>query len=567
MENTINSASRYLIALLEKSGVTKAVASPGSRNTPLLIALSKSEKIQTEVIVDERTAAFVALGLASISQEPVAIFCTSGTALLNYAPAIAEAYYRKLPLIVVSADRPQEWIDQDDSQTLRQRDALQNFVKRSYDIPAVDTPDMRWYANRIINDALLTASSSPAGPIHLNIQINEPIGELGVFKDENIRRIEMLSPREDITVSKSRELGVKLASPAKVMIIAGFMAPDASLNTAIKKLSALPNFAIFTESISNLHGEDYISDIDATLSAMTDEQANEMKPDVVITLGGALVSRFVKQYLRRVKPREHWHVGKSLTTVDCFKSLTLRVEMNPTIFFRQLASAMTPHKSPSDYRFRWLNFRDKARSLHQAYISKAPWSDLRAFSSFLPLIPRNWNVQFSNGTPVRYAQLFPRQFHRVDCNRGVSGIDGSTSTAIGACIAYASAPTLLITGDMSAQYDIGSLGCGCIPARFKMIVIDNGGGGIFRFIKSTRHLDIVDDFFSKPCQLPIEQIAKAYGFKVWNACNEMELRHSFAEFRDEKATPSLLIIHTDGQASAEILINYFNQKHNLEITQ
>lgn len=561
MENTANFASRCLIELLESKGIKYAVASPGSRNTPLLVALSRSERIRSYVVVDERSAAFVALGLAAVSQSPVAIICTSGTAMLNYAPAVAEAYYRRLPLIVISADRPLEWIDQDDSQTLRQRGALQNFVKNSYDIPAYDSPEMRWYTNRIINDALLTATQLPAGPVHINVQIPEPIGAMTAIASERQRVIDMITPREDLTVAFARELGKELASPLKVMVIAGFMQPDATLNTAIKKLSELPNFIILTENLSNLHGQDFVSDIDATLASLTDEEKEMMRPDVVITFGGALVSRFVKQYLRKCAPAQHWHVGKSLTTIDCFKSLTKRIEMLPAIFFQQLASAMQPHRQPSDYRARWIVLRDRARSVHQSFVAKAPWCDLKAFSVLMPLIPRNWNLQLSNGTPVRYAQLFTmKAFHRVDCNRGVSGIDGSTATAIGACMAYKSAPTILISGDMSAQYDIGSLGCGCIPSRFKMIVIDNGGGGIFRFIKSTRDLDIVNDFFAKPCCLPIAEIAGAYGFKVWHASDETELRKNFAEFSEATDAPALLVIHTSGEISAKALIEYFQIK-------
>lgn len=559
--NTTNITSRMLVELLALHGVKQVVASPGSRNTPLLLALKASDKLNTTVIVDERTAAFYALGIAAVSGSPVAVVCTSGTALLNYAPAVAEAYYRKVPLIVISADRPMEWIDQDDSQTLRQYEALSNFVKNSYDLPSATSMDMPWYANRMVNDALLTALKAPCGPVHINVQIAEPIGETEDIEDESQRFIEMITPREDLTVADSRELGMLLASPVKVMIVAGFIAPDAVLNKALNKIAALPNFIVLTETISNLHGDDFISDIDATLSAMPDKQREELAPDIVITTGGALVSRFIKQYLRRVKPKEHWHVGKSLTTIDCFRSLTKRIDMLPAVFFRQLASAMQPHKTPSDYRRSWQIARDGARSVHQAFVAKAPWSDLKAFATFMPMIPRNFNLQFSNGTPVRYAQLFTmRAYHRCDCNRGVSGIDGCTSTALGASMAYKS-PTLLITGDMSAQYDVGALGTGLLTPRFKMIVMVNGGGGIFHFIKSTRDLDIVEPYFDKPCRFPAKELAAAYDIEYFSADSEESLRREMPLFIAEAARPAMLAINTDSQISGQLLQEYFNQKH------
>ena len=172
----------------------------------------------------------------------------------------------------------------------------------------------------------------------------------------------MVTPREDLTVSEARILGDYLASPKKVMVVAGFMAPDSTLNKALRKLSMLPNVIILTETIANLHGEDFVSDIDATLSAIPDDRKSEFAPEVVITLGGALVSRFVKQYLREIRPLEHWQIGKSLTTVDCFRCLTKRVEMQPGLFIQQLASAMQPHRSECDYRKKWIIARDAARS-------------------------------------------------------------------------------------------------------------------------------------------------------------------------------------------------------------
>lgn len=560
--NTSNLTSRALIQLLTKHGVKHVVASPGSRNTPLLLALKACDELITTVIVDERVAAFYALGLSTVSSEPVAIVCTSGTALLNYAPAVAEAYYRKVPLIVISADRPMEWIDQDDSQTLRQFEALGNFVKNSYDLPSATSSDMPWYANRMINDALLTALKAPCGPVHINVQIAEPIGATAEIEDEPHRVIGMVTPREDLTVSESRTLGERLASPVKVMIVAGFMAPDSVLNKALNKIAELPNFIILTETIANLHGNEFITDIDATLSAMSETQQSELAPDIVITTGGALVSRFIKQYLRSVKPREHWHIGKSLTTIDCFRSLTTRVEMLPAVFFQQLASAMQPHREHSDYRRAWQIARDGARSVHQAFVSKSPWCDLKAFATFMPMIPRNYNLQFSNGTPVRYAQLFTmRTYHRCGCNRGVSGIDGSTSTALGASAVY-KAPTLLITGDMSAQYDVGALGSGMLTPRFKMIVMMNGGGGIFHFIKSTRDLNIVGPCFDKPCFFPAQKLAAAYDMAYFAADSEESLRNIFPEFLSENSKPAMLAVFTDSELSGQILKEYFNQKHS-----
>lgn len=561
MVNTLKEICRDLASQLSARGVRFAILSPGTRNAPLIVALERHPEITTKVVVDERSAAFIALGYAAISGEPVAIVCTSGTALLNYAPAVAEAFYRKIPLIVISADRPMEWIDQDDSQTIRQFEALSNFVKASYNLPDSDVPDMKWYANRQINDAMTTALSGRKAPVHINIQLCEPLTETGETGDDKFRTVEMIEPQRTLETSFARQLGISIASPRKVMVIAGFLSPSPHLNRALRRLAALPNFIVFTETISNLHGNEFISRIDTTLSGISSEERDALAPDVVISLGGALVSRFVKTYLRKVKPKEHWHVGLSHTTVDCFQSLTTRIEMEPEVFFPQLASAMQPHTAPCRYGDQWRIARDKAISTHQAYIAKAPWSDLKAFSVFMPKIPRGTNLQLSNGTSIRYAQLMgDTGYHRCDCNRGVSGIDGCTSTAIGAALAY-NGMTILITGDMSAQYDLGALATYGVPPRFKMIVMRNGGGGIFRFINSTCSLPEVEKNFAatESVRLPLEDIASGFGFAYFQACSEKDLREIFPKFINESSDPAILAVDTPAEIDAEVLRNYFKR--------
>lgn len=562
MVNTLKEICRDLASQLSARGVRFAILSPGTRNAPLIMALERHPQIRTKVVVDERSAAFMALGYAAISGEPVAIVCTSGTALLNYAPAVAEAFYRRIPLIVISADRPMEWIDQDDSQTIGQFEALGNFVKASYNLPDWQSADMLWYANRQINDALMTSLSGRKAPVHINIQLNEPLNETGETGEEHFRSVELVEPDKTLSTAFARQLGTRLASPRRIMVVAGFLPPSPQLNKALRRLAALPNFIVFTETISNLHGNEFISRIDTTLSGISREEREALAPDVVISLGGALISRFIKSYLRETKPQEHWHVGLSYTTIDCFQSLTTRIEMEPEVFFPQLASAMQPHTEPCRYADKWRIARDKAFSTHQAYIAHAPWCDLKAFSIFMPKLARGTNLQLSNGTSIRYAQLMGDcGMHRCECNRGVSGIDGSTSTAIGASLAYSTGLTVLVTGDMSAQYDIGALATHEIPASFKMIVIRNGGGGIFRFIKSTSDLPEVEKNFAATdsVRLPLEQIAPAFGFRYFHAASESELLSALPEFVSESTRPAILTIDTPAETDAEVLRNYFKR--------
>ncbi len=562
METTDKASCNIIINLLQQHGVEHVVISPGSRNAPLIVAVARCNNIKKTIIIDERSAAFVALGIASASNQAVALICTSGSALLNYAPAIAEAYYRRIPLIVISADRPIEWIDQDDSQTIRQYEALANYVKRSYNIPAQClTNTDKWYVNRIVNDALLTAKIGRKSPVHINVQLDEPLNHMIKLSSENIERVvNMVSYGNTLSWDTLNRLSKSINNATKILIIAGFYHPDKRLDSALKKISELPSVAIMSESIANLRGsDDFINCIDRTLSIMTDDEKQLMRPDIVITYGGALISRHIKQYLRKYRPVEHWHVGISDTTIDCFQSLTMRIEVEPVDFFEPIASSVSSLDIYSDYSLRWTEIKKRATQSHDLYLSTTPWSDFKAFSAIMDAVPNEWNLQLSNGTVIRYAQLFAdKVFRRSDCNRGVSGIDGCTSTAIGASIVNDDV-TLLITGDMSAQYDIGALANDAVSPRFKMIVMCNGGGGIFRFINSTSSLPGLEKYFVVKPKLPLRNLADGYGFAFFEVSDSSEIEEVMPHFISESEKPAILAVNTPAGISAQVLKDYFNR--------
>jgi 2-succinyl-5-enolpyruvyl-6-hydroxy-3-cyclohexene-1-carboxylate synthase len=540
-----------------------------------MMALDASSAIHSTVVIDERSAAFIALGKASITERPVVLVCTSGTALLNYAPAVAEAYYRKVPLIVVSADRPMEWIDQDDSQTLRQYEALANYVKGNYNIPAdCSSSTMQWYVNRVVNDALLTAVTGRCAPVHINIQLDAPLS--GVSDDVTTRwtrrSIDMISPSATLSPTDVQRLTGELAAARKVLIIAGFHNPNVRLRGLLERLTMRGNIAVMTETISNVYSSRFINGIDSVLCTLSEEQLDELRPDVVITFGGAIVSRFIKQYLRRKTPAAHWHVGVSDTTIDCFQALTRRIDMDAEPFFAEVVEAIEKVASDTDmlhsaehratsYYDAWRACDAIAGEIHNRYVAAAPWSDLRAVATLLKHMPCDTSLQLSNGTSVRYAQLFPPlQCRRTDCNRGVSGIDGSTSTAIGAASAQPEAMTLLLTGDMSAQYDVGALAAPCIPPTFRMAVLCNGGGGIFRFIDATRTLPILNRYLVAERRFPLKELAGAYGFKYMEVDSEEALLRTLPSFFAPSDAPVILAIHTPGEVSADILREYFRAR-------
>lgn len=562
MNSTNKLSCQTIINLLSQYGVEDVVLSPGSRNTPLIIAANRSRSLKARVVIDERSAGFIALGIAIETRRPVAMICTSGSAALNYGPALAEAFYRRIPLIAVTADRPAEWIDQDDSQTIRQPELFANIVKGSYNLSAERGGAVEaWYFNRIVNDALTTALRGPAGPVHINVQLDDPLsGCTDVCMPQ--RKIECDEPvsllSDETVTSLAREIAAK-----KTLIIIGFNCPDSQLADSLASLSSRDNLVVLHEAQSNLrHVNGALGNIDATLSVSANFDVKDYTPELVITAGGALLSRHVKAFLRSIPGLQHWHIGRYDRAVDCFMKLSRRVECRPATFFTQIAPALSgqPVVAPPSFNSVWRAMHDKAMSRVDAVAADSPWCDFTAMAALVKTIPADWNIHVSNGTAIRYLQLFDySQLGRVECNRGVSGIDGSTSTAIGASLCF-DGTTLLITGDMSAQYDMGALAFNEIPPRFKMVVLNNSGGGIFRFIGTTAALEERERCFAADVRLPLRQLADGFGFAYYRAENAGDFRRVFASFRDDNFRPAILELVTPAEISADVLKKFFSNK-------
>lgn len=580
--DTAKTNCRVLLDVFTAQGLRNAVVSPGSRNAPLLMAIAARSEIKSRVITDERAAAFVALGMALASNRPVMLCCTSGTALLNYAPAVAEAYYRHVPLIVVSADRPVRWIDQNDSQTIRQPGALQNIVKKSLDIPASDGErvecgnpafgsEYEWYVNRMANEAWIAATSGIPGPVHVNVQIDAPIGETtgtdGTSASASVRKIKTLGGPKTLTPAQYRELAGKVAGK-KILAVAGFMSPDSRLNKALAEFLQLPQTAICTEPLSNLHLAGHPDACVTDLALAADEDTLlSLRPDLIISIGGAVVSSRLKTFLRSCPDAECWTLGDTDPGVDCYQSLTLHIDADPALFFRGFASiikwmkghGMYPDEnSASGYSAAWRYARQEASKRAEAYIDTAPWSELKAMNILLNAVPRKFNLFFSNGTAVRYACLgLAPMPHTCWCNRGVSGIEGGNATAIGTAVCHAG-PTMLITGDMSFSYAPEIMGLDLAPDDFKIVVLNNDGGGIFRCIGATSALPIREEMLCAPRALPLVGLCRAYGWNYLRADSEASLNASLPSLF--AAGRLLLEITVDPTLSAKALTKLFHNE-------
>lgn len=514
---------------LSAYGVRHVVTSPGSRNAPLLMALARCGNFELIPVIDERSAAFEALGIADVSGRPVAICCTSGSAMLNYAPALSEAYYRGIPLIAVTADRPEVWIDQADSQTIRQPGALANIVKASVSLNGDETTEEGlWFVNRRLNDVLTSATTGRRRPVHINVHLSAPLTVEKEYEDGDTQfhKIEYIGKPDQISVEVARDLALKLIG-RKVLVVGGFNPPDDRLGKSLAAISRLEGFEVIDEGLANLKGG----------RINYSDKPIEECPEILITFGGSFVSAKLKTFLRDCASiKEHWHIGEEDHAIDTFRKLTKRIDFSAEGFFPRLAGALGHHLRVGDLK------KKKAQTDTALIEEPCDWGSRLAVKQLFDKVPEQWNIQLGNGMSVRYAsEVLKGRFHRVSSNRGVSGIDGCVSTAIGASIPY-DKPTLLLVGDMSAQYDLGALASNQLSPKLKIVVLDNGGGEIFRRVATTRDLAERERLIAGGVNLPLESLAATFGLRYLEAKNQETLSNAVKLLVEEKDRPCILRI-------------------------
>jgi 2-succinyl-5-enolpyruvyl-6-hydroxy-3-cyclohexene-1-carboxylate synthase len=541
--------AQIVISACAQFHIETVVISPGSRNAPLTIGFSNHKEIETLSVVDERCAAFFALGIAQQTQKPVAILCTSGSALLNYYPAVAEAFYSNIPLVVISADRPKHLIDIGDGQTIRQENVFENHILFSANL--IENEKYKTRNSQLIGEALQIAVSQ-RGPIHINVPFDEPlyetVEELTTFNFPHIS----LSSLDNSNI-KYKKLANIWNVAAKKMILVGVNYPDAELHQLMDLYAEDDSVLIFTETTSNLHHDKAIDSIDQLIFSLTDMEFEALKPDILITFGGMIVSKRIKRFLRRYQPKHHWNIDARKAT-NTFFCLSEFIQTKPVDFFSHFNQFITPLQS--DYQPKWLAFRDERRANHTAYFKKIKYSDFSVFEQALESIPDNCQLQISNSSIIRYAQLFSiKDAVTIFCNRGTSGIDGSTSTAIGAAFANKK-QTVFITGDLSFFYDSNGLWNTNIPTSFRIIIVNNSGGGIFKIIPGPGTTNAAE-YFTTPHCLTAEHLCKMHQFEYQKAYSKETVAKELNGFFETSAKPKILEIFTPSAENDLILKTYF----------
>jgi 2-succinyl-5-enolpyruvyl-6-hydroxy-3-cyclohexene-1-carboxylate synthase len=524
-----------------KYGIKEVFISPGSRNAPLILAFNRNPNFRCYSVADERSAGFMALGAAIAAKRPVALICTSGTACLNYYPAITEAYYRNVPLIIFTADRPPELIDQWDGQCIRQKNVFTNHVAGYFETPVDLDQENAVSTVGLIAEKALNCLNEKQQPVHFNVPMREPLYQAKNEDFESHRNLEgiMALGEPKMNVSSTNEMPSELINDLnqsqRILWVNGASDNKADMS--------FPAVAVLNDVVSNKHTQNGVQNWDALFMALSPEQKKSVKPDLLITTGTSIVSKHLREWLRSCENVRQWHVGNQTLVGDPFfkKPKVWRTEEADGL--KQLGKLFD--SKPSEYLRTWL-------SLDARYLSESEkldwysWNDLTACKCLFEAIRDRGNIHFANSGPVRYASWlgFSSKNIHVNANRGTSGIDGCTSTAVGYSM-ITNETTFLVTGDVAFFYDVNALWNDYLSPKFKIILLNNSGGGIFKLIDGPSNFPEHNPYQTTPHTRTARHVATDFGLRYFCAGNMMVLDQILGKFLDEKEQACLLEITTD----------------------
>lgn len=553
--------------MLSRKNVTTAILCPGSRSAALTISMVRHPAIETFSISDERSGAFIGLGMAQVTGETVALVCTSGTAAFNFAPAIAEAFFQEIPLIILTADRPAEWINQYDGQTIFQREIYGKHVKKSFELPAdYLNADAVWQIERIINEAINLTQVQPKGPVHINIPIREPFYPTAseeITFNSNVRIIERVEIEKKLSNQFWNNFKQIWQSCENKLIVVGHR-QSSKLNESLEKLSNEMCIPVIADIISNVNNIDSIL-ADVFLSSENEVLKNKLKPDLLITCGKSIISKNLKIFIRKNQPTYHFHIQENPDLIDPFQTLTHKIEVSPEYFFKQLFEDLDflrfkEGEEEFDYQYfeTWKNISLKAKQKLNSFLNNIEYCEFKVIRNILDKLPENSIFHLANSMVVRYSNLIGLEKGKnieVFANRGTSGIDGSLSSALGSALKTDKIVVCLI-GDMSFFYDRNAFWNSYLPDNLRVILINNHGGNIFRIIDGSNKQPEVGEYFETKQNSSAEYLCKEYDVEYQKVFDEISLENALKLLHQKTSRPVVIEVEVDGFQNVQVFNNY-----------
>lgn len=550
-----------LTSLLINYGIEHIVVCPGSRNAVLVHNFNECPQLTCHPVTDERSAGFVALGIRQHTNTPVAVCVTSGSALLNLLPATAEATYQKCGIVVISADRPEAWIGQLDGQTMPQQGALGTFVTKSVSLPEPTTDTERWHCRRLVCEAMMENVFNAAHPsVHINVPISEPLFQFSTKALPKCTPVTRIPWNEEVF---SNEIIRKITKSKNPVIVIGQLQEDIIPEDYLEEMNK--KILVISEQLSTPE-QSFTDQILARLnkvnlqeaSAKDSKKKNEARPDLVIYMGGNTVSKRLRHYLRSLDSAEHIIVNEegALTDVSCHTSII--IQGHPSRVFADI-NGYTFSLKPSPILKEWNRLKKEIRKKHEAFMPE--YSQMLAVKLFEEQLEEEEEVYYANSSAVRLGCMYAKGYRH--CNRGLNGIEGSLSTAVGASLIIGECYTsniYCIIGDLSFFYDQNALWQQEISKNLRTMLLNNGEGGIFRNLPGLNDSPAQHTLISACHRTSAEGICKQYNIRYIKAENELSLQAGIAALTSSKSkAPVLLEVMTDAATDSETLKKYYDR--------
>jgi 2-succinyl-5-enolpyruvyl-6-hydroxy-3-cyclohexene-1-carboxylate synthase len=550
--------------LCAKKNVRNAVLCPGSRSAPLVLAFTRHADIKSRIFSDERSAGFIALGMAQQSKTPTAVICTSGTAVYNLAPAVAEAYFSHTPLVIFTADRPSEWVAQQDGQTIHQSDIFGKHVKKSYSLPQeYEHADSKWLINRVVNEAINLAIQEPKGPVHLNLPFREPLyprADESIVYTDNVRIIEDHGSGFHLAEEQKDFVKKSWQQFHNILIVAGQQQFDSNTIQALVSFFEMHNIPIVGDIISNSYTiPKMVSHSDVFLGQCGESVKKTLKPDLLITFGGPVISKNLKLFLRQYRSKEHWHIQPGGEVADTFQSVTHIFNTTAEMFFTFLRTLVRPETFENQKQNNYNKFWEvEERRVERCLSEFFPTKNLAEFdlvNEIIKNLPRPCNLHLSNSMSVRYANYIGLTCEQdgvnVFANRGTSGIDGCTSTAVGHTL-LSDTTNILITGDLAFFYDRNAFWHNYPLTNLRIVLLNNHGGIIFKMIDGPGAVPEADEYFITKQTLNARKLCEEFDFEYLKLDNKRKVKNLIKDFFDTDKRTKVLELETDIAHNKEV---------------
>ena len=547
--------NNILITLLAEYGVEKLVLSSGSRNIPFVSSVETDDRFDCYSVIDERNAAFFALGMSQQLQKPVAIVCTSGTAASNYLSGVTEAYYAHIPLVVITFDRSPYALEQIETQKIDQPAIFKSVVKKSVSLPLIKDEDDIWYCQRLINEALIALNQHQSGPVHINVPL---IGDQNRLVSESINqdKVDWIRKIDHITIEQEAKwhgYAQKLIEKNALIVMGQSLPQDKVTSAAIKAFCALYHIPLLADNLSNFRCDEMIF-AEGVIKALNAKSVTKYTPDIIISFGANFQERIKDIFRAHKETIQHWSIEPEGKVKDVFKCESALFECQPLQFFAKMVDFAPEQVASEEYLRKW-------KELEEAIVLPSmPFTSFYVVQEFSKVIPKDSVLHTAILNSTRLMQFYKLD-DSITCFSNVNafGIDGCLPTFMGHA-AVTEKLAFLVIGDLSFFYGMNAIAIKHRKNNIRILVLNNGGGAEFHIMPDSNAIPTIDWHIGAAHDRSVKGWAESMGYEYISAKNKNELDKALKRFiSNDRNAPMLLEVFTNMKADGEYTLSVYRE--------